>query len=481
MTMHTFRSPLRSETRCWRRLASVAVVAVAALAGAGARAQAQEDPPGRMGRVAEVTGSVRTISIEGAWVDVVRNEPLTTGDRVTTDKTGRATLQIGSTVLRVGPDSDVTLTQLDDQRIRLKFDHGMLEVRVRSDDIPGELFIDTDEGAWVPHHQGQYRFDRAGTGLLLAAQALSGDMLLEAPDSSLPVAAPQRAQVWRTGARQTTNYKMVPPVKDAFGDAVLAADKQDDAQAAANARAQVSPEMTGAADLARFGTWSVGADGAHVWTPAKLPAGWQPFQQGAWWWSPRWGWTWVDDQPWGFAPSHYGRWLQARGHWTWMPGQWGATRPVYAPATVGWFGGPSLAVDGAPAVGWVALAPDELLFPGYAVSAKYWSALNDASVGPTGRRAMAVAGRARLVPAGAPAYANRAVAGAESVVAASSLLPQVPVSQMTAVRGAALRKPAFVEALGKASLQGPPPQPAGRGALTAGAAVVQVPVTPVKR
>ncbi len=471
----------RFQSRPWRRLALAAVFAATALAGTGARAQATEDPPGRVGRVADVAGNVRTLDSEGSWVDVVRNEPFTTGDRITTDKSGRATLQVGSTVIRVGADSDVTLTQLDDQHMRLKFDHGQIEVRVRSDDIPGELFVDTDEGAWVPHHPGQYRFDRAATGQLLAAQALSGDMLLEAPDSSLPLAAPQRAQVWREGARQVTHYKLAPAAKDAFGDAVLAADKQDDAQAAANGKAQVSPEMTGAADLARYGTWSMAANGTHLWTPARLPAGWQPFQQGAWWWSVRWGWTWVDDQPWGFAPSHYGRWLQVKGRWAWTPGQWGTTRPVYAPAVVGWFGGPALAVDGAPATGWVALAPDELLFPGYAVSPKYWNALNDASVGPAGRRAVAIAGHARLVPTGALAYANREVAGAASVVSASSLLPQVPVSQMPGVRGAALRKPAFVEALGKATLQGPPPQPAGRGALAPGASVVPVPIVAVRR
>ena len=73
------------------------------------------------------------------------------------------------------------------------------------------------------------------------------------------MAAPQRAEVWRTGAQQATHYRMVPAVKDAFGDAVLAADKADDKQAAANAAAQVPPEMTGAADLARFGAWSIGA------------------------------------------------------------------------------------------------------------------------------------------------------------------------------------------------------------------------------
>ena len=442
---------------------------------ASGAAHAQDDPPGRVGRVAEVAGAVRTINPEGAWAALVRNQPLSTGDRVTTDKTGRATLQFGSTVVRVGADSDVSVTQLDDQKIRLHFDHGQVAVRVRSDDIPGELFIETDEGAWVPHHQGEYRFDRVAHQLL-AAQALSGDMLLEAADSSLPVAAPQRAEVWRTGAQQTTHYRLVPALKDAFGDAVLAADQADDRLAAANAAALVPPEMTGAAELARFGAWSTAADGTRLWTPAKLPAGWQPYQQGAWSWNSPWGWTWIDDQPWGFAPSHYGRWLTAKGRWAWTPGQWGATRPVYAPALVGWFGGAGLTVDGAPAVGWVALAPDEPVFPAYAVSAKYWNALGAASVAPGARRPVAINGRARLVPSGPVAFANTRVVGATTVVAAAALLPHVPVSTMPQWHGAVLRPPGLAERLARAQTTAPPAAPVGHTALSAALATVVVPL-----
>jgi len=458
-------------------LASTLFIITVSLSGAAAHAQ--EDLPARVGCVAEITGTVRTINSDGAWADVSRNQPLSTGDRVTTDKTGHATLQFGSTVVRLGPDSDVAVTQLDDQKIRLHFDHGQLALRVRSDDVLGELFVETDEGAWVPHHQGQYRFDRA-VHQVLAAQAWSGDMLLEAPDSSLPVAAPQRAEVWRTGAQQTTHYRVVPAVKDAFGDAALAADKADDKQSAANATAQVPPEMTGAADLVRFGAWSVGADGAHLWMPAKLPAGWQPFQQGAWWWTSPWGWTWVDDQPWGFAPFHYGRWLFVRGHWAWTPGQWGAARPIYAPAVVGWFGGAALTVGAAPAVGWIALAPDEAVFPGYAVSAKYWNALNGASVAPASRRAVAINGGARLVPAGPALYVNQAVAGASTVAAVAALQPQVPVATMPGPRGAELRKPVFVEQLARSVALAPPAAPPGRAALSPTSAVVQVPLASAK-
>ena len=448
---------------------------VAAACFLSAFAHAQDDLPGRVGRVAEVAGTVRTINPEGAWAALVRNQPLSTGDRVTTDKAGRATLQFGSTVVRVGADSDVMVTQLDDQKIRLRFDHGQLAVRVRSDDIPGELFIETDEGAWVPHHQGEYRFDRVAHQML-AAQALSGDMLLEAPDSSLPVAAPQRAEVWRTGAKQTTHYRLVPALKDAFGDAVLAADQADDRLAAVNAAARVPPEMTGAADLARSGAWSTTVDGTPLWTPAKLPAGWQPYRQGAWSWNSPWGWTWIDDQPWGFAPSHYGRWLSVKGRWAWTPGQWGATRPIYAPALVGWFGGAGLTVDGAPAVGWVALAPDEPVFPAYAVSAKYWNALVAASVAPAARRPVAISGRARLVPSGPAAFANSRVAGATTVVAGAALLTQVPVSTMPQWHGAELRLPGLAERLAQAQATAPPAAPVGHTALSAATPTLVVPL-----
>lgn len=460
-----------------RRLALAAALAAGCLASAAVRAQ--EDPPGRVGRVAEIAGTVRTLNADGGWMDVVRNQVLSTGDRITTDKDGRATLQIGSTVVRLGGDSDLVVKQMDDQHVRLRFDHGQLAVRVRSEDIPGELFIDTDEGAWVPHHIGQYRFDRDGRQPLLGAQAWSGDMLLEAPDSSLPLKAPQRAQVWRD-ARNATHYRMDAGVKDAFGDWVLAQDKLDDAHAAANATAQVSPEMTGEAELARFGAWSTGAGGAHLWTPAKLPAGWQPYQQGAWSWKTPWGWTWVDDQPWGFAPFHYGRWLQVKGRWAWTPGQWGAARPVFAPALVGWLGGPALSVDGGPAIGWVALAPDEPVFPAYAVSAKYWNAITEPAVAPAAHRPVAIGGRARLLPTGAPAYANRAVPGAVTVVAANALGSWVPVSQMPGPRGAELRKPAFEKTLSAAAPAAPPPAPSGRGALSASSPTVQVPLEAVK-
>ena len=88
-----------------------------------------------------------------------------------------------------------------------------------------------------------------------------------------------------------------------------------------------------------------------------------------------WGWTWVDDEPWGFAPFHYGRWAYAGNRWCWVPGPV-AVRPVYAPALVAFVGGVGISIGGGPGVGWFPLAPGEVYVPYYRGSRGYVERVN---------------------------------------------------------------------------------------------------------
>ena len=97
-----------------RALRAIVALAGACLAAGIAQAQSVEDPPGRVGRVAAVDGDVRTVTSDGSWVSVAANRPLSTGDRITTDHAGHATLEFGSSSFRLGPDSDVTVEYLVD-------------------------------------------------------------------------------------------------------------------------------------------------------------------------------------------------------------------------------------------------------------------------------------------------------------------------------------------------------------------------------
>jgi hypothetical protein len=92
-----------------------------------------------------------------------------------------------------------------------------------------------------------------------------------------------------------------------------------------------------------------------------------------------WGWTWIDEAPWGFAPFHYGRWAFVGGIWGWVPGPVVA-RPVYAPALVVWVGRPgwqlSFSIGTGPAVGWFPLGPREVFVPAFRSSTVYVQRIN---------------------------------------------------------------------------------------------------------
>src|SRR5205807_6042776 len=119
----------------------------------------------------------------------------------------------------------------------------------------------------------------------------------------------------------------------------------------------VPREVIGYEDLADYGVWERSPVYGWVWTPRGVAAGWAPYHSGHWAWIEPWGWTWVDDAPWGFAPFHYGRWAYAGAGWVWVPGP-RVARPVYAPALV-------VFVGTGGGVGWFPLGPRELYVPAH--------------------------------------------------------------------------------------------------------------------
>ena len=137
--------------------------------------------------------------------------------------------------------------------------------------------------------------------------------------------------------------------------------------------------MTGFAELDAAGNWENTTEYGAAWFPHELPADWAPYRNGHWNWIAPWGWTWIDDQPWGFAPFHYGRWAFVGGHWAWAPGSFVA-HPIFAPAVVAFLGTPSVGLSVAdasvPAVAWFPLAPGEAYWPAYTASLGYVRRLN---------------------------------------------------------------------------------------------------------
>jgi hypothetical protein len=384
-------------------------------------ALAQEDPPGRVGRLAQAEGTVWIYDADAAeWITVLPNRPLTSGDSLATDRGGRATVRFGSTALRIDAQTQIEFVQIDDHVMRIRLHAGSVAVRIVSPQAADELAVVTAEGRFSPRGPGHFRIDRRDDAS--AATVWQGALRFEADDSVLDIAQGQRGELWREAGR--THYTWREAEQDAFASWAAEEDRRD----ALGAPRYVSPEMTGSEDLARYGYWVEHSDYGAIWLPYSVPVGWAPYRFGHWVWISPWGWTWIDDAPWGFAPFHYGRWVYYRGGWGWTPGAYVAY-PVYAPALVAWIGGPSFGVsvhigDRHPPVGWFPLAPREIYVPPYRVSPIY-------------RRNVNVTHAPHLDPADitTPAraaefnrYANRNVPGALTLVPGDVLLRRQPVA-----------------------------------------------------
>jgi uncharacterized membrane protein YgcG len=99
--------------------------------------------------------------------------------------------------------------------------------------------------------------------------------------------------------------------------------------------------------LSPYGSWQDVPDYGHVWVPSATAVGYdfEPYSTGGHFVMSDYGWTWVSDWDWGWAPFHYGRWAMAPGYgWCWLPGtHWG-------PAWVHWRWGGGY-------VGWAPMGP----------------------------------------------------------------------------------------------------------------------------
>lgn len=332
--------------------------------------QEQElEPPSRVARLSFLDGAV---SFEAAgtpdWAPAQLNRPLTTGDRLYTEARARAELNTGTTAFRVAPLTGVNIDQLDDGMTRLILTEGALNFRVQRLTDEESIEIDTPNGTVQVNRPGVYRVNVYDNGRSEAV-ALVGELRVNGQ------VVGQRQSAVLSGAQGAVAIGPLP-ARDNFDQWAESRDRLADRSESAR---YLAPGTIGYEDLDANGSWSDLPEYGRVWQPRAVAAGWAPYRYGHWVWVAPWGWTWVDDAPWGFAPFHYGRWAYVRSSWFWVPGPV-AVRPVYAPALVsfavggaGW--GVSVGIGAAP-VSWLPLGPGEVWVPGFRATPRYWERVN---------------------------------------------------------------------------------------------------------
>lgn len=332
-----------------------------------------QDPPGRVGRLNYSQGSVSFRPAgEDDWVTAVPNRPIASGDDLWTDENSRAEVHVGSTAARMGPKTGITFLTLDDRTTQIRLAEGSLILRVRHLDDDDSYEVDTPNLAFTLLQPGEYRIDVSEDGSRTVTTVWHGRGRVTGGGFTYTVVADQSATF--TGNEQHLDYDLGQiPESDSFDQWAFDRDDREDRADSAN---YVSREMTGYEDLDEYGDWNYVAGYGTCWRPRAVEVGWAPYRFGHWAYVGPWGWTWVEDEPWGFAPFHYGRWAFVSGGWWWVPGPV-VVRPVWAPALVGFVGGtPGFHFSAGVGVGWFPLAPGEVYVPAYRVSRRYVNYVN---------------------------------------------------------------------------------------------------------
>ena len=344
--------------------------------GAGAvPAYAVDELPTRVGRVSDFGGELYLAPQDRAteWATVGVNYPVTSGDNLWVAPRGRAEIDFGAGQLRLAGDTNLQVGMLDEHQFALYVASGRVILRMRTLEPGDSALVDTPHGQIQIDRPGLYRVDvapeRQQTLLLVregeARVRFTGGTRQVLPGQMATIDAADPADIALQTGFGSDGFDAWSAVRDRRYDS-------------STSERYVSSEMVGATDLNDYGAWESYAAYGNVWFPTTVAVGWAPYRFGRWTWVGAWGWSWVDDAPWGYAPFHYGRWIWLSGRWGWCPGAF-VRRPVWAPALVGWLGGPGWAFStslGSSVYGWVPLGWGDPFWPHWRCSASCRRALN---------------------------------------------------------------------------------------------------------
>ena len=353
----------------WSAVLGLALATVVIQKPASAQDQGQDDPPSRVARLGYMEGSVSFQPAgEDDWVGAVANRPMSTGDKLWADKDSRAEVQLGSAVIRLAPNTGFSFLNLDDNTAQIQLTSGSLSITVRTLEDNDDFEIDTPNLAFTVSQPGHYRLDATEDGGNTIVAIREGEGQATGNGQTYTLHGGQSGTFSGTDSLNADVEQIGGA--DQFDSWSETRDHRHDYSRSAQ---YLSHDVVGYDDLDDNGDWRDDSNYGHVWFPNRVDAGWAPYHEGHWDWISPWGWTWVDDSSWGYAPFHYGRWVTVGGRWGWVAGPV-AVRAVYAPALVVFIGGGPGGFGGN--VGWFPLGPREVYVPSYHVSEAYVNRVN---------------------------------------------------------------------------------------------------------
>jgi hypothetical protein len=130
------------------------------LAHAQSDAPPDADPPDRAARLSFLQGEVSLQPAgEEEWANAVANRPLTTGDKLWTDDSARAEIEVGPAAVRLGGNTGFSFLNVDSNTIQMRMTAGVVNVRVHALDGNDQIELDTPNLALSLLRPGNYRVE----------------------------------------------------------------------------------------------------------------------------------------------------------------------------------------------------------------------------------------------------------------------------------------------------------------------------------
>jgi hypothetical protein len=221
------------------------------------------------------------------WAAAALNRPLTTGDKVWSDRDSRAELDIGAAV--ISGRTPARFLNLDDYTAQMQPSRNLI-VRVRELQ-PGQIYeVDTPNLAVLLQQPGEYRIEVNEAGDYTVVKVSEGAAQASGGGQTIAI-----------GAQQAVSFSGTDTL--AYQSATLGAPDDLDSWSGereqqledSTSREYVADDVAGTQDLDNNGTWMNTPEYGYVWAPTVVVVGWAPYRFGHWVWITPWGWSWVDD------------------------------------------------------------------------------------------------------------------------------------------------------------------------------------------
>ena len=286
----------------------------------------------RIVRLSYIEGGVQIDRNTGQYEKAMVNLPVTEGFKVRTETDGRAEVEFedGST-LRLASNTTVQFPTLSLRGSGAKVSVGEVEsgtLYAVAEVESGTVYVDFGgaKNADLTLQFGQQKvvlrraahLRIAATDLNTSLAVFKGDVAVESPSGSIEMKKNQTATFDAVAGTQPLLAKNIEP------EPLDSWDKQQSQyheRYGSNSYGNYSPYAYGTSDLSYYGTFFSAPGYGMVWQPYLIGSGWDPFMDGAWAFSPGFGYGWVSAYPWGWTPYHYGGWVFLPGYgWAWQPG-----------------------------------------------------------------------------------------------------------------------------------------------------------------